>query len=123
VSLFGALHPSFSDDIARPHRTWPAIWELGYTWPDGVGPSEPKLGMLTVVMLTRVRLQGEVDIVEGVNDEAPNASSLHTGPGNVSPSLSSPNHALTDVTCHCFQGALCHRIAARQGRDSIHIDE
>jgi len=93
-----AFHPSFSDDIARPHRTWPAIWELGYTWPDGVGPSEPKFGMLTVVILTRVRLQGEVDIVEGVNDEVPNASSLHTGPGNVSPSLSSPNRAMTDVT-------------------------
>ena len=25
--------------------------------------------------------QGEVDIVEGVNDQVPNASSLHTGPG------------------------------------------
>ena len=24
--------------------------------------------------------QGEVDIVEGVNDQGPNASSLHTGP-------------------------------------------
>ena len=92
------FRPSCSDDIARPHRTWPAIWELGYTWPDGVGPSEPNIGMLTVVMLTRVCLQGEVDIVEGVNDEAPNASSLHTGPGNVSPSQPSPNHALTGVT-------------------------
>ena len=49
-------------------------------------------------MVSRVRLQGEVDILEGVNDQVPNASSLHTGPGNVSPSLSSPNHALTDVT-------------------------
>jgi len=25
--------------------------------------------------------QGEVDIVEGVNDQVPNASSLHTSPG------------------------------------------
>jgi hypothetical protein len=39
------------------------------------------------VRLTRVHLQGEVDIVEGVNDETPNASSLHTGSGNVSPLL------------------------------------
>ena len=38
-----------------------------------------------------------MDIVEGVNDQDPNLSSLHTGPGNVSAPLSSPNHALTDV--------------------------
>ena len=60
--------------------------------------SEPKIGILIVVMVSRVRLQGEVDILEGVNDQVPNASSLHTGSGNVSPSLSSPNHELTDVT-------------------------
>ena len=91
-----AFRPAFSGNIARQHRTRPAIWELGYTWPDGVGP-EPKLDILTVVMVTRVRPQGEVDIVEGVNDKDPNLSSLHTGPGDVSAPLSSPNHALTDV--------------------------
>lgn len=26
-------------------------------------------------------LQGEVDILEGVNDQGPNAATLHTGPG------------------------------------------
>ena len=31
--------------------------------------------------MTRPPSQGEVDIVEGVNDQGPNASSLHTGPG------------------------------------------
>jgi len=30
------------------------------------------------VMTTRTYLQGEVDIVEGVNDQEPNLSSLHT---------------------------------------------
>ncbi|KAF6756895.1 glycoside hydrolase family 16 protein [Ephemerocybe angulata] len=40
--------------------TWPAIWETAEgNWP----------------------YSGEVDIVEGVNDQAPNAASLHTGPG------------------------------------------
>ena len=93
-----AFNPAFRDNVARPHRTWPAIWELGDNWPNGVSPSELKLGILITVMVTSVRLQGEVDIVEGVNDQEPNASSLHTSPGNVSPSLSPPNHVLTDVT-------------------------
>ncbi|EAU81590.1 glycosyl hydrolase family 16 [Coprinopsis cinerea okayama7 len=40
--------------------TWPAIWEVqGDNWPNG----------------------GEVDILEGVNDEGPNAATLHTSPG------------------------------------------
>ncbi|KAJ3534323.1 hypothetical protein NMY22_g6974 [Coprinellus aureogranulatus] len=45
--------------------TWPAIWEVAEgNWPNG----------------------GEVDIVEGVNDQAPNAATLHTGPGCTMPS-------------------------------------
>jgi hypothetical protein len=32
-------------------------------------------------MMTHPCSQGEVDIVEGVNDQEPNASSLHTGSG------------------------------------------
>jgi hypothetical protein len=34
-----------------------------------------------MAMLIRLWTQGEVDIVEGVNDQEPNASSLHTNPG------------------------------------------
>jgi len=38
-------------------RTWPAIWETKESnWPAG----------------------GEVDILEGVNDQGPNAATLHT---------------------------------------------
>ncbi|KDQ51417.1 glycoside hydrolase family 16 protein [Jaapia argillacea MUCL 33604] len=44
--------------------TWPAAWETGPNWPDS----------------------GEVDIVEGVNDESPNASTLHTSPNCTMPS-------------------------------------
>jgi hypothetical protein len=43
--------------------TWPAVWEVGQNWPFG----------------------GEVDIVEGVNDQPPNLSSLHTSPGCTMP--------------------------------------
>jgi len=43
--------------------TWPAVWEVGPNWPH----------------------EGELDILEGVNDEGPNAATLHTGPGCVMP--------------------------------------
>ncbi|KAF8803219.1 glycoside hydrolase family 16 protein [Phlegmacium glaucopus] len=44
--------------------TWPAIWEVkGSNWPEG----------------------GEVDIVEGVNDQTANSATLHTTPGCTMP--------------------------------------
>lgn len=49
-------------DCTHPHasRTWPAVWEVDpLNWPFG----------------------GELDIVEGANDEGTNAATLHTGPG------------------------------------------
>ncbi|EAU81588.1 endo-1,3(4)-beta-glucanase [Coprinopsis cinerea okayama7 len=48
--------------------TWPAIWTVGENWPHG----------------------GEIDILEGVNDEAPNASTLHTGRGCTMPTENGP---------------------------------
>ena len=39
--------------------TWPALWTIGPDWP----------------------LNGEIDIVEGVNSASVNAMTLHTGPG------------------------------------------
>lgn len=39
--------------------TWPAFWTLGANWPN----------------------QGEIDIIEGVNEQTSDAMTLHTGPG------------------------------------------
>lgn len=41
--------------------TWPAFWMLGADWPNN----------------------GEIDVVEGVNDQATNSMTLHTGQGAV----------------------------------------
>jgi beta-glucanase (GH16 family) len=47
--------------------TWPAAWTvIEDGWPAG----------------------GEIDIIEGVNDESPNHSTLHTSPGSIHVQLS-----------------------------------
>ncbi|KAI0820859.1 laminarinase [Trametes gibbosa] len=43
--------------------TWPALWEVGADWPN----------------------QGEIDVLEGVNDQSPNQSTLHTNSGCTMP--------------------------------------
>ncbi|KAF5335812.1 hypothetical protein D9611_009637 [Ephemerocybe angulata] len=43
--------------------TWPAVWEVGDNWPNN----------------------GEIDILEGVNDRGPNAATLHTSAGCTAP--------------------------------------
>ncbi|KAF9475567.1 2 beta-glucanase [Pholiota conissans] len=54
VAIFDVRH------MPQGCGTWPAIWETqGDDWPTG----------------------GEIDIVEGANDQGPNAATLHTTPG------------------------------------------
>ncbi|KAF8193713.1 glycoside hydrolase family 16 protein [Pholiota molesta] len=54
VALFDVRH------MPQGCGTWPAIWETeADNWPDG----------------------GEIDIVEGINDQGPNAATLHTTAG------------------------------------------
>ncbi|KAL0062791.1 hypothetical protein AAF712_010329 [Marasmius tenuissimus] len=43
--------------------TWPALWSFGDNWPNN----------------------GEIDILEGVNDQGPNKGTLHTSPGCTMP--------------------------------------
>ncbi|KAI0274329.1 endo-beta-glucanase [Russula aff. rugulosa BPL654] len=74
VSVFDVQH------MPQGCGTWPAIWELGDNWPDG----------------------GEVDIVEGVNDQVPNASSLHTGPGCTMPQSRPETGTPTGLDCYAY---------------------
>jgi len=61
--------------------TWPAVWETGTTnWPN----------------------LGEVDIVEGVNDQTPNHMTLHTSSGCTMPSSTSQTGTTLTTDCDAF---------------------
>ncbi|KAK7462817.1 hypothetical protein VKT23_007396 [Stygiomarasmius scandens] len=57
--------------------TWPAVWTLGANWPN----------------------QGEVDILEGVNDQGSNAATLHTSSGCTMPA--SRSQTGTSLASNC----------------------
>ncbi|KAJ7668207.1 glycoside hydrolase family 16 protein [Mycena rosella] len=57
--------------------TWPAVWETGGAWPYG----------------------GETDILEGVNDQGTDQSTLHTAPGCTMPD-SRPETGLAEATSY-----------------------
>ncbi|KAJ6534325.1 hypothetical protein B0H19DRAFT_1241464 [Mycena capillaripes] len=58
--------------------TWPAVWETGGVWPAGVSILLPVATYLPLLILYD---QGETDILEGVNDQGSDQSTLHTSPG------------------------------------------
>jgi len=74
VAIFNMQH------MPQGCGTWPAVWELGQNWPYG----------------------GEVDIIEGVNDQAPNLSSLHTSPGCTMPASRDETGNPTVLDCNAF---------------------
>jgi len=61
--------------------TWPAFWEVGPNWPNN----------------------GEVDLIEGVNNQGPNQSTLHTAAGCTMPSSGAEQTGTTVSTdCDAF---------------------
>ncbi|KZV64904.1 glycoside hydrolase family 16 protein [Peniophora sp. CONT] len=72
VSVYNVLH------MPQGLGTWPAIWENGDNWPNG----------------------GEVDILEGVNDVTPDATTLHTSAGCTMPSSRSMTGSATGTDCN-----------------------
>ncbi|KAF5336230.1 hypothetical protein D9758_014362 [Tetrapyrgos nigripes] len=67
--------------------TWPAVWTVGGNWPN----------------------QGEIDILEGVNDQSPNQVTLHTNAGCTMPSSRSQtgNAVLNDCNVATTNNAGC----------------
>ncbi|KAF8434387.1 glycoside hydrolase family 16 protein [Boletus edulis BED1] len=62
--------------------TWPAVWsELGNNWPNG----------------------GEIDIVEGVNNQSPDSITLHTGPGCTMPSQRQMSGTSRGNDCNAYE--------------------
>ncbi|TFK46261.1 2 beta-glucanase [Heliocybe sulcata] len=62
--------------------TWPAVWEVGADWPN----------------------EGEIDIIEGVNDASPNQVTVHTGSGCSMPSERAQTGSTTTTTCTSSNG-------------------
>ncbi|KAI0292598.1 2 beta-glucanase [Multifurca ochricompacta] len=71
VSIYNILH--------MPHgcATWPAVWERGDNWPAG----------------------GEIDIVEGVNNQASDSVTLHTSSGCSMPASRTMTGTHTGLVC------------------------
>lgn len=61
-------------------RTWPALWENGANWPAGV-PTTRLLWHRSAGLADARISKGEIDIVEGVNDQGSDLVSLHSSPG------------------------------------------
>ncbi|KZV69997.1 glycoside hydrolase family 16 protein [Peniophora sp. CONT] len=59
--------------------TWPSLWEYGANWP----------------------YTGEVDILEGVNDQGPNSETLHTGPNCNMPTTQSMSGSFKAGQTNC----------------------
>ncbi|KAI9433326.1 endo-beta-glucanase [Lactarius indigo] len=72
VTIYNVVH------MPQGCGTWPAIWENGANWPAG----------------------GEIDIVEGVNDQGSNLVTLHTTPGCTMPASRAMTGSHTGLDCN-----------------------
>ncbi|KAH9938887.1 endo-beta-glucanase [Epithele typhae] len=63
--------------MSCPRSTWPALWEFGPDWPN----------------------DGEVDILEGVNDHGPNQATLHTSANCAMPATRDMTGTSTGNNC------------------------
>jgi len=63
--------------------TWPAIWTVGANWP----------------------YNGEIDVIEGVNQNNRNQMTLHSGPGCTMPTNWDQTGKTTFADCNCAGGA------------------
>jgi len=81
VMIFNILH------MPQGCGTWPAVWTVGEDWPNN----------------------GELDILEGVNDQGPNQATLHTSPGCTMPASRAEkgNPALNDCNTNVNSNAGC----------------
>ncbi|KAF9460039.1 laminarinase [Collybia nuda] len=71
VAVFNVRH------MPQGCGTWPALWTVGSDWPN----------------------QGEIDILEGVNDQGVNQATLHTNSGCTMPSSRSQTGTSTGNNC------------------------
>ncbi|KAJ6615140.1 laminarinase [Mycena sp. CBHHK59/15] len=71
VTIFDVRH------MPQGCGTWPALWTVGANWPN----------------------QGEIDILEGVNDQGPNQATLHTNAGCTMPASRTQTGTSTGNNC------------------------
>ncbi|KAG6809636.1 hypothetical protein H0H92_015450 [Tricholoma furcatifolium] len=71
VTIFNVRH------MPQGCGTWPSLWTVGADWPD----------------------EGEIDILEGVNDQGPNQSTLHTSSGCTMPSTRDESGVPVENNC------------------------
>ncbi|KAG1788675.1 2 beta-glucan [Suillus plorans] len=74
VAIFDIAH------MPQGCGTWPAICEVGANWPN----------------------KGEIDIVEGVNDQTPNTCSLHTSSNCTMPSSRPMSGTVSGTNCYAY---------------------
>ena len=77
--MIRVYHHAGKDILILQRRTWPAVWTVGADWPNQVHTC--CFQSKWVVLEIYYRDQGEIDILEGINNVGPNQVTLHTSAG------------------------------------------